>query len=305
MRFFQEIQIAPTCFLWEAHYWLAFGRVPTLLDDSYGGDIRADPSTFIDFDILPHNREPLFLSASEFAYFHPAGDYEGYCDCHWEGSKACDFTESVLESQDRFDHTAFYFGESETLREFHKPAISALTDASVCLLGRLKDGSLKAVGYQMSESRINFGDEEVEVLPSDWTVEGTTLHLSDLRTAFVRIGAIQLETSALVKKLPSLTSGEPNVRLITRGDFGCADGAPNAPRTSPRGRKPILTKYEKKAVENEFNARISRQIASGEAVKKEADYQAVRDFIFSEMGHVVGRNYAQRLLAPIYETFSI
>lgn len=331
MRFFHEIQPPPTCFIVEAVYWVAVGRLPSwvYIDSEQEYDAR-DDMAYAPLRALEHTRldftwnevrscgfdvdQDRYVEASMLS---AAGHDPGTIRARWANPPPHADKEilGIVASWERVAK------DLEWLNEIERQMEAATDPAWSAIFLHLSSGRLKARGWlEFSEAQQRERESVaigplwpagtfVDVPAKAWTHRGFNMLDSVLITrgddAEV-FQAVQVHTHDLLKLFPtpSLTSAQslavdvfPSVAL-SLDDSAEPTSSPLTPSTRRPGRPEKGGGVAKDVVLNMYGEQF-RSAASG---AKEALYAEVIDFVKKAFKVTISRSTAQGYFKSIRMT---
>lgn len=334
MRIFQEVVLPDTCYVPEAAYWAALGRVPELLYDSDGNEARNSEENSWDGSLVEFDRGGF--SSMEFRRFGPVPDMERYWAAieqagmlpgdvyiREEEKRRQDLFKSYPAMEEHGPEFERYLAERRELdREAAAEADWARSVETVfgpaVDLGRAKvfealaEGKLSAFGWlafsdQELEKAASKNDEVplgryVDIAAGEWTLRNFDWDNSRLLSPKGEYRCVQVRVGDMVKLFPRPHfSPLLTVRVDVYGDTLILADDDQATDTDvaharPRGRPSKGGGTIKDAVQRYFGSKISR----GETPQKaESLIQEAIEFVERAFGEKISRSTAQSYLQPL------
>lgn len=315
---FMPIDWPETCYIQEAVYWLALGRVPAfhyyeMNDGRFDAEREAAEGT-ISYD--------LGFSEAEFEWVGVKIDYEKYINApSWIASGAEHIAEwesrrpsfSVNENESQFEQNRW---DQEVMsavrldaelgdwrRQIEMAFIPIIDKARAEVFLALSSGQLKSIGwqeYQQNEDGTADG-HFVDIAPDKWSLRTFDWEASNLILGNENFRSVQVYTKDLLKKFPH-PACEP-VTLTINAYLGVAvviggNGKDQLQQHNlrPRGRPQKADGAVKMVVQNVFRERFKRE---GIPDKTEAILQEIIDYVGMAFGEKISRSTAQNYLAPL------
>ncbi len=320
---YKVIDWPDTCYIQEAAYWLAFGRVPDYFLDDDGADQRQGEDARYSGEIVEFD---WGYSEAEFRAAGVSVDYERYSRVFqehvyesaddiktWE-RRLSDFR----EREDSSDGIQFVERQVEEARagvaawDWRRSIddlIAAFIDnARAKIFQALFAGELTAIGWREYEN--NHAADEMEdqgefitIDKSRWSLRHFDWEKSELVAGKDRFRAVQVSTDDLLSRFPAPLCEPliatvriyPGVAIIN--DDAEGDATEHAlPR--PRGRPAKGGGAVQTVVQNFFGEKIKQGAVPQ---KREALIQDVIDFVKAAFKEDITRSTAQRYLQPLLQ----
>lgn len=314
---FQSIDWPETCYVLEAAYWLAFGRVPFFItgdgtqdarmgvDARYGGELYSFDSGFSQDEFFHVGAEPF--------------DYERYRDA----SYAYADPEHVAKMRKVIESAALWDGQTESELETWKAAkikdlentaedarwaanlesvFHPLLDQTMAqVFLALSRGELPAYGWVGPSSDNDDVSNAFRLIPANqWSSRSFKWDDSELSHPGGEYRCVQVMTEDLLKVFPT-PIGVPQ-QLVFDVYPGVAiarnlDGTEQGLSLRGRGRPPKAIGNIKTAVQNYFGNKLKKSNSLG---KKEALIEEVIEFVKVTFKEEISRSTAQNYLSSLF-----
>lgn len=328
MEFYAKVIVPPTCYIHEATYWIAFGRVPEFIFDERGYDYRADVEPHLDH-LEPVVELSYYDLVEEVGALVPGTNRQSFAEKLDECSA---MTAEEIEAEASFNkeqyeelcrkHPAIDWpGAEDVLDDLRKQKLAAaekivavtdvldhmLESARASLFASLIKGELRCEGVKPWLDRSGGEDNEVirgemQSIPTTaWKlsrIDWERAELGDPQREYGWIGA-QVSWAELIALFPGahLAATEVKGQKAGMSVIFDADSVPT-PTLIPRrrGRPSKGDGWIEKAVVGHFKALHGRGQLAG---KVEATVQEAIDWTFETFGETVGRSTMQKWLKPV------
>jgi hypothetical protein len=329
MLLYKPVDMPETCYVQEAAYWLAFGRVPEwFYYEDYARDGRTSVESILDkgpgtepFDQGFSEMEfkfagisvdwPRYVEARAISD-EPADQYLEWHETQYGNPQPADFLTpdekaGVVQEFAKFlEEARRNAKELKWAEEMEEGLVPIVDRARAAVFQALSSGELKAFGWvdakpENEEGRDNIPAEEygefVEIPARVWTLRFDWRE-SKLVTPERTYQVVQVNTADMLKVFPDPTCepvhfeclAYPGVAMLN--DAG--EGTPQVSR--PRGRPAKAGGHIRSAVQNWFRHQIARGIAPK---KKEALVAEAIGFVDTVFKEKISRSAAQAYLEPL------
>lgn len=309
MKFFSQVFPSDYCFLNEAAFWVAFGRLPEfeLVED--GVDFRRSKELILQGEV---DDRCIFIEE----YFKSAG-----MDIEYESYSKWLLGDPGYNSLDEFDEMrhkfSLMFGDAmegidqfndesrsrvEKIENWETPLHFLLDKSRISLLPYLMDGRIACEGWVelWSEDGEQVVGGDFQPIPATaWRPFNMNWEENSLQARDCEYKAIQAKTADLLHYFPSPPTVSKEASGVLFGNLFIADVATDSTDQPLRKKgRPSKTYDVGTVLQNVFMAKLK---SGSLGDQKEAIVQEAIEWAKKMMGQDIARSTAQRHLLPVLE----
>lgn len=262
-RLFKEVELPSTCYVQEAVYWLAFGRVPEFhfqddLNDQRMGEYACQTGSRVEFDPGFTEAEfrsvgvevdyPRYVEARQFVQEQDSEQYIANLDARFarfQPEAGQDIAEFERWKRDHLDRLIRDVGEGQWAREMDDVLAEPVNRARLRIFEALMTGDIKALGWVANPLASDEDEDQgafQEVPSAAWTFQFDWAD-SKLSKAGKTYRAVQVHTENMLSIFPNpdCASGIVSLRAypgvaIIHNSLAATDEKPQIKAGNQRGR---------------------------------------------------------------------